>query len=388
MPIIKEYISPSDRSAKDRRRHRQKVREAIKENIADIIADEAIIGKSGDKIIRVPIRGLKEYRFVYGTNESGSGQGQGGSQPGDVIGGEQQGQKGKDRAGNKPGQDIYETEITLEELIGILFEDLMLPDMEKKKLRYIISEYKQKIKGRRKKGIRPRLDKRKTSEMRIRRKKAVERTGELEDNEDFPFHQDDLRYRHVTITPKKESSAVVICIMDTSGSMDTMKKYLARSFYFLLYQFVRTKYQSVDLIFVAHDTEAKEVNEDEFFHKGESGGTYISSGYQKALEIIEERYNPALWNIYAFHCSDGENWDSDNEKAVKLAKSLCDVSNLFGYGEIKPDGRSAWGSIAEVFEQNIEADNFTVVKIRNKKDVYPMFKRLLQKEKIKEQKDE
>jgi len=106
------------------------------------------------------------------------------------------------------------------------------------------------------------------------------------------------------------------------------------------------------------------------------------------LEIIEERYNPALWNIYAFHCSDGENWDSDNEKAVKLAKSLCDVSNLFGYGEIKPDGRSAWGSIAKAFEQNIEADNFTVVKIRNKKDVYPMFKRLLQKEKIKEQKDE
>jgi len=384
MPIIKEYVSPSDRSAKDRQRHRQKIREAIKENIADIIADEAIIGKSGDKIIRVPIRGMKEYRFVYGTNKSGSGQGQGGSQPGDIIGEEQQGQKGKDKAGNKPGQDIYETEITLEELIDILFEDLMLPDMEKKKLRYIISEYKQKIKGRRKKGIRPRLDKRKTSEMRIRRKKAAERIGEPEDNEDFPFHQDDLRYRHVTVTPKKESSAVVICIMDTSGSMDTMKKYLARSFYFLLYHFVRTKYQSVELVFIAHDTEAKEVTEDEFFHKGDSGGTYISSGYQKALEIIEERYNPALWNIYAFHCSDGENWDSDNEKAIKLAKNLCEISNLFGYGEIKPGGGSNWGSIAELFEQNIDADNFAIVKIRHKKDVYPMFKRLLKKERIKE----
>ena len=296
MAIIRKYDSLSDRSAKDRRRHREKIRKAIKDNIADIISEEAIIGKSGDKTIKVPIRGLKEYRFIYGSNKSGVGQGQGGSKPGDVIKkGSQPGQKGKDKAGNEPGQDIYETEITLEELIDILFEDLMLPDMEKKKLRFLIAERKQKIKGRRKKGIRPRLDKKKSAEMRIRRKKAAERVGEIGEEEDFPFHEDDLRYHHVTVVEKKESSAVVICIMDTSGSMGTMKKYLARSFYFLLYQFVRTKYKNVDLVFIAHHTEAKEVTEEEFFHKAESGGTNISSGYQKALEIIKKRYNPNYW---------------------------------------------------------------------------------------------
>jgi len=384
MAIVRKYSSPSDRSAKDRRRHREKLREAIRDNIADIIADESIIGKRGDKIIKVPIRGLKEYRFVYGTNKAGVGQGKGESKPGDIV---QRGEKGQgpgDRAGRESGEDIYETEITLEELIDILFEDLMLPDLERKRLRFLVAERKQKVKGHRKVGIRPRLDKKKTAQERIKRKKAVERVGDVDEDEDFPFDNEDLRYRHVKITERRESSAVVICIMDTSGSMDTMKKYLARSFYFLLYQFVKTKYQNVDLVFIAHHTEAKEVTEEEFFHRGESGGTFISSGYEKALEVIEERYHPSLWNIYAFHCSDGENWSQDNDKAIKLAKQLCWICNLFGYGEIKPNEKYSWGSMIKLFDENIEADNFAIIKIRRKEDVYPMFKSLLKKERIKE----
>ena len=120
---------------------------------------------------------------------------------------------------------------------------------------------------------------------------------------------------------KKESNAVVMCIMDTSGSMDTMKKYLARSFFFLLYQFITTRYRNVEIVFIAHHTEASEVTEEEFFHKGESGGTFISSGYLKALEIIQERYHPSLWNIYAFHCSDGDNFDSDNPAALRRPRN-------------------------------------------------------------------
>ena len=112
--------------------------------------------------------------------------------------------------------------------------------------------------------------------------------------------------------------------MDTSGSMDTMKKYLARSFFFLLYQFIVSKYRNVEIVFIAHHTEAHEVTEEEFFHKGESGGTFISSGYQKALEIIAARYHPSLWNVYAFHCSDGDNFDSDNAAALRDAKELSE----------------------------------------------------------------
>ena len=121
---------------------------------------------------------------------------------------------------------------------------------------------------------------------------------------------------------RHESNAVVMCIMDTSGSMDTMKKYLARSFFFLLYQFISTKYRNVEIVFIAHHTEAREVTEEEFFHKGESGGTFISSGYQKALDIVAERYHPSLWNIYAFHCSDGDNFDSDNSAALRSRQGV------------------------------------------------------------------
>src|SRR5260221_9238128 len=118
--------------------------------------------------------------------------------------------------------------------------------------------------------------------------------------------------------------------------MDRHKKYLARSFFFLLYQFVRTRYEHVELVFIAHDAEAQEVSEEDFFHKGESGGTLISTAYARALEIIDQRYHPALWNIYAFHCSDGDNMPGDNPRAVKLAGELCPGCNMFGYGEIKP----------------------------------------------------
>jgi sporulation protein YhbH len=200
----------------------------------------------------------------------------------------------------------------------------------------------------------------------------------------FPFHQDDLRYKHVEIDTKEESNAAVICIMDTSGSMDTMKKYLARSFFFLLYQFISTRYRNVEIVFIAHHTEASEVTEEEFFHKGESGGTFISSGYAKALEIIAERYHPSLWNLYAFHCSDGDNFDSDNPAALKDAEELAEICNLFGYGEIKPLGSRYYeSSMLNVFRR-IQAPNFHTVLIERKEDIWPSFKAFLAKDRVKE----
>jgi len=168
--------------------------------------------------------------------------------------------------------------------------------------------------------------------------------------------------------------------MDTSGSMDTMKKYLARSFFFLLYQFIRTKYRNVEIVFIAHHTEAREVTEEEFFHKGESGGTFISSGYQKALEIIAERYHPSLWNVYAFHCSDGDNFDSDNPTALRAAQDLTEVCNLFGYGEIKPLGSRYYESSMLNIFRRLEANNFQTVLIERKEDIWPSFRAFLAKD--------
>jgi uncharacterized protein len=390
-PYAPSDAERSDRSAGDRARHRMKVRESIRENIADIIAEESIIGQNRDRVIKVPIRGIREYRFVYGDNTPGVGQGNGDSESGQVIGKARSQGTGEDKAGDQPGADYYETDVTLEELIDIMFEDLELPDLERKALRQIEAFRMSKRKGYRSVGIRVRLDKRRTARERSRRKMAAfQHRGaggpdspaapESPGPERFPFHDDDLVYRHMITDMRKESNAVVLCLMDTSGSMDTMKKYLARSFFFLLYQFICTKYRNVEIAFVAHHTEAKEVTEEEFFHKGESGGTFISSAYLKALEIIQARYHPSLWNIYAFHCSDGDNFDSDNPHALKGARELTEVCNLFGYGEIKPLGSRYYESSMLNIFRRLDADNFQTVLIERKEDIWPSFKAFLGKD--------
>jgi hypothetical protein len=388
----------SDRSAGDRKRHREKLRKSIRENIADIIAEESIIGRDRDRVIKVPIRGVKEYRFVFGENAGGVGAGNGETEPGQVVGqAGKKGQPGQGPAGSDPGLDYYETEITLDELVDIMFEDLELPDLERKILKQAMTERVAKRQGYRKAGIRVHLDRKRTVRAKLRRQVAagVAFRGEGDpppstdadaeeaepEKQHFPFRKEDLTYKRLVMDEREESNAVVICIMDTSGSMDRLKKYLARSFFFLLYQFLCTKYQAVEIVFVAHHTQAKEVTEDEFFHKGESGGTLISSGYKKALEIIGQRYHPAHWNVYAFHCSDGDNFESDNEESLKAARELCSLCNLFGYGEIKPMGSHYYeSSMLERFRR-LDADNFQSVLIERREDIWPAFRSFLARDK-------
>ena len=167
----------SDRSAGDRLRHRQKVREAIRNNIADIIAEESIIGKDNNRIVKVPIRGVKEYRFVYGDNAPGVGQGGDGEvQPGQTVGKGKENAQGR-QAGDQAGVDYYETEVSLDELVEVMFEDLELPDLDRKHLRQMEVERQFRQKGFRKKGIRVRLDKKRTARSRVKRKKASQRAG-------------------------------------------------------------------------------------------------------------------------------------------------------------------------------------------------------------------
>src|SRR5262249_8487852 len=233
---------------------------------------QAIIGRSRDTIVKVPLRGIKEYRFVYGNNSARAGQGKGDSQPGQRVGKVPQpgDEPGDGEAGDQPGVDYYETDITLEELIDLMFEDLELPDLERKALRKTISHAATKRKGYRKVGIRVQLDKRRTAIARVKRKQALDPEHKidekLEENAQeeaqsgsgvvltrsrFPFLKNDMRFRRRAEDTDYDSNAVVICMMDTSGSMDQQKKYLARSFFFLLYQFVRTRYEHVELVFIA-----------------------------------------------------------------------------------------------------------------------------------------
>ncbi|QNU65705.1 YeaH/YhbH family protein [Ruminiclostridium herbifermentans] len=403
-----------DRSAEDRRRHRELIEESIKKNLGNIIAEESIIGKSKDKKIKIPIRGIKEYQFIYGKNKPGIGVGEGDEKRGDKFPGEASNNSGKGKAGNQEGEEIYETEITIEEVVKYLFDDLNLPDIDKKQLSQLEEKSYRKL-GYQNKGIPPKLAKKRSVVEKIKRRQSYKRAleeqnqekltssqaifesnnADIDSNEDelnskpissvttrrerFPFIEEDLRYYRIKEENKRDYNAVVLCIMDVSGSMDQTKKYLARSFYFLLYQFLQLKYANVDVVFIAHTTVAKEVNEKEFFHRGESGGTYISSGYEKALEIISERYSPSNWNVYAFHCSDGDNWSEDNNKAIESAKKLCEVCNLFGYGEIVPGYYSIGSTIKTELLNKIESKNFAAININKKEDVLPALKKLLEK---------
>ncbi|MBU3180737.1 sporulation protein YhbH [Clostridium psychrophilum] len=393
MAIFRDYnVTPieHDRASEDRRRHNQLVEKSIKENLGDILSEESIIGQSKDKKIKIPIKGLKEYEFIFGKNKGGVGSGDGSEKRDQVIGKEKaEGEgKGGTKAGDKEGEDIYETEITLEDALNYLLEDLELPDMDKKKFSEVLTENGIKRAGYQKHGINPRLAKKRTVAEKIKRQQAKNKAlieqadlneiKKIEKNEKLPFKNEDLRYHRVKKVLKRESNAVILCVMDVSGSMDTTKKYLARSFFFVLSQFIQSKYSNVEVSFIAHTTVAQEVNEVDFFHKVESGGTYISSGLNKALEIIDKRYNPDNWNVYVFYVSDGDNWSEDNDKAIKAAKNICEVSNLFGYAELMKSYYSS--SMKDVFSKGVLNENFLSVEIKQKQDLWKALKYMLQKD--------
>jgi sporulation protein YhbH len=384
MSTFTEHKSIADRSATDRARHKKKIDKALKEGIREIVADESIIGQDGNKKIKIPVRGIKEYQFVYGDNSKKVGGAQGKDiKRGQKIADAKKKQKGQpQKAGNQSGEEHYEVEVTLEELAEHLFADLELPDLERKKFKFISSEsYKRK--GYRPYGIRPRLSKKLTLKNKIRRKKIAEKSGTYskDDEERFPFHESDLKYKHFQNQPVEISSAVIFFVMDVSGSMSTEKKYIARSFFFLLYQFLRHKYDNIEVVFVAHTTDAKEVSEEDFFKLSPSGGTFISPALDLTLNAIEKRYHPQNWNIYTFHCSDGDNWSEDEEKAISASLKLKEKCQLYGYCEIDPDGRnlqwrtSPYSRTYETYSPHAD-EKFKLLLLNSSKDIWPAFKSL------------
>jgi uncharacterized sporulation protein YeaH/YhbH (DUF444 family) len=163
--------------------------------------------------------------------------------------------------------------------------------------------------------------------------------------------------------------------------MGDFEKYITRAFYFWMVRFLRTKYASVQIVFITHHTEAKEVDEPTFFNLGESGGTRVSSAYQLCSEIIDQRYPADRWNIYPFHFSDGDNWgDEDNSRCVKLVRQILERCNLFGYGEIKEEVYSRWSTSSLMSAlSEIKNPEFVGITIKSKEDVYPALKKFFAK---------
>ncbi|MBD1373059.1 sporulation protein YhbH [Hazenella sp. IB182357] len=369
--VSEEDWSLHRKGYQDQMRHQEKVQEAIKKNLPDLISEENIIMSDGKQIVKVPIRSMEEFRFRYNHNKNKHvGQGNGDSKVGDLLGREQpqKGQKkgpGKGKgAGDQAGSDYYEAEVSIEELEGILFSEMELPNLKQKEQTDMIVD-DIRFNDVRKKGLMGNIDKKRTLLAAIKRNALVDK------HQKAKISIDDLRFKTWEDVVIPHSSAVVIAMMDTSGSMGIFEKYIARSFFFWMVRFLRTKYEKVEIVFIAHHTEAKEVTEDAFFTKGESGGTICSSAYRKALEIIDTRFPPSRYNIYPFHFSDGDNLTSDNERCVKLVRELMKRSNLFGYGEVNQYNRHS--TLMSAYRP-LRDEKFMYYVIKEKGQVYDALK--------------
>ncbi|HEY3369054.1 MAG TPA: sporulation protein YhbH [Symbiobacteriaceae bacterium] len=370
--ISREDWSLHRQGQMDQERHLEKVREAIKKNLADIISDESIITSDGQRQVKVPIRSMNEYRFRYNWDkQEHSGQGDGDSQEGQVIAKDGSAAKkgpGKGKgAGEDEGEDYYEAALSVDELGELLFEDLGLPHLDPKKQPDLTAK-KYQWEDVRKTGLQSNIDKKRTI-MEAMKRNLLAGKPTLDG-----FNRQDLRYKTWEEKFQPQTSAVVLAMMDTSGSMGDFEKYIARGFFFWMVRFLRTKYDNVIIHFLAHSTEAKEVTEEEFFTKGESGGTRCSSVYELALKMIGEKYPPDLYNLYPFHFSDGDNLSSDNQRASELVLKLLETCNLFGYGEIDSTGGSPAyyrsSTLMSLFKREIEHPRFMSATIKDKSEVY------------------
>jgi len=369
------------RGKRDSARHSKRVKKAIKENLRELISDASIISSDGKRKIKIPIRYLDNYRFKHSDNKNQEGVGQGNhdNQPGDPIAHDGTGRKGQGggQAGDQEGDELYEEEITIDELVDMMLEDLGLPWLEKKDSAVEIETENIKFTDISETGPLSNVDKRKTVY------ENMKRNAKMGKPIIHKIRPEDLRYKVWEMEIEYHSNAAVYFLMDRSGSMDDDKKYIAKSFFFWLAHFCKTKYSNVELIFIAHDTSAKIVPEKNFFSITNSGGTMCSSAFQLALEHIEENHPPNMWNNYVFAFSDGDNWPSDNERCVDLVKKLLEVCTAVGYGEIDTDsfygysGLFSWSTLHEEFSKHIDHPRFLTASIQQKSDVYNCLREFL-----------
>ncbi|MCP8615301.1 sporulation protein YhbH [Salirhabdus salicampi] len=368
--ITEEDWSLHQKGYDDQKRHQEKVKEVIKQRLPELISEESIVMSDGKRVVKVPVRSLNEYKIRYNYDKNKhAGQGKGDSKVGDVV------SKGKDddkaqgdgsKPGDQPGADYYETDVSIAELEEELFRHLELPDLEDKEKDEIV-HHDIEFNDLRKKGLQGNVDKRRTL------KEALKRNIREGNQTVLPILPDDLRFKTWEDIEEPDSKAVVFAMMDTSGSMGLWEKYMARSFFFWTSRFLKKKYDTVVIEFIAHHTEAKVVSEEDFFSKGESGGTICSSAYTKALELIDDKYNPSSYNIYPIHFSDGDNLTSDNRKCLKLVEELMEHSQMFGYGEVNQYNRHS--TLMSAYSK-IEDPKFRHYILRQKTDVFYAMKEL------------
>lgn len=188
----------------------------------------------------------------------------------------------------------------------------------------------------------------------------------------------DLRFRNRVKVPVPTSKAVMFCLMDVSGSMDEARKELSKRFFILLYLFLTRHYEKIELVFIRHHTQAQEVDEENFFHARETGGTVVSSALVLMEEIIRERYNPSEWNIYGAQASDGDNWHHDSGRCRELlGEKLLPLVRYYAYVQVAEEEQNLWEEYTQLLEGH---KHFAMRKATSADQIYPVFRDLFKKE--------
>jgi uncharacterized protein len=348
----------------DHRRFREIVRGKIKQNLRKYITQGEMLGKKGKEIVSIPLPQIDIPHFRFGAKQQG-GVGQGDGEPGDPLGGEPQ--PGSGKAGDKPGDHMLEVDVTMEELAAILGEELRLPRIEPKGKQRIVAK-KDRYTGIRNTGPESLRHFRRTFKQALRRQIAM---GQYDPKNPLIVPvREDKRYRSWKTEPLPQSNAVIVYMMDVSGSMGDEQKEIVRIESFWIDTWLRSQYQGIESRYIIHDAMAKEVDRETFFRTRESGGTMISSAYKLCAKLITEEYPPSEWNIYPFHFSDGDNWSVDDTvTCIELLKSqILPHVNLFCYGQVE----SPYGSgqfIKDLQEHFDEKGNLTTSEIKGKEAI-------------------
>jgi uncharacterized sporulation protein YeaH/YhbH (DUF444 family) len=415
--LIDRRLNDKHKSAGNRERFLRRFRAQIKNAVSKALKERGVTDIENGEKISVPVKDISEpifshsqggiweqvhpgnREFVKGDEferppKSGSGSGAG---------------KASD-AGE--GEDAFAFELSKEEFLNFFFDDLELPNLVKTQLANIQS-FQQVRAGYASEGTPNNIDIIRSLKGAMGRRIALagvsfSRLKELEEelarvlkNEEHdsslvlvlqeeikqlrarlssipyidPF---DLKYTNRVRRPKPCTQAVMFCVMDVSGSMDEYKKEVAKRFFILLYLFLSRNYEHIEVIFIRHHTQAYEVNEDEFFHARDTGGTVVSSALKLVAKIITERYKPADWNIYIAQASDGDNWDTDSTLCYKLLQEkLMPVTQYYAYIEItEGEPQNLW---YEYEKLAAEHKHFAMRRLQKASEIYPVFRDLFKK---------
>jgi uncharacterized protein len=361
----------------DHSRFRAIVRGKIRQNLRKYISQGELIGRKGKDLVSIPIPQIDIPRFRFGDKQQG-GAGQGDGEPGDPIGGEQgeEGGEGK-QAGQGAGEHSLEVDVTLDELAAILGEELELPDIQDKGKSKIINA-KDRYTGVRRVGPESLRHFRRTYREALKRQ--ISMGTYAPDKPVIVPIPDDKRYRSWKTEAEPVANAVIIYMMDVSGSMGDEQKEIVRIESFWIDTWLSKQYKGLESRYIIHDAVAREVDRETFFHTRESGGTMISSAYKLCSQLVDDHYPPEEWNIYPFHFSDGDNWSMDDTLACVdiLKQKILPRVNMFAYGQVE----SPYGSgqfIKDLREHFSKDERVTTSEIRDKDAIVGSIKEFLGK---------